>query len=493
MKKLNNYRIEIDKIDKEIMKLLDERFRISKAIGKYKFLNNLNLEDSIREQEILRKSNEYINSKYIKNIYDRIFINSKDSQAFEYFLIGNKLDYSYSPLIYSNYGIENYNLLEVEEFPNLKELNFKGCNVTNPFKEAAYNICDEVERVAKSTKVVNTIVKEGNKLKGYNTDYFGFKYLLDFYNVNLENKRVAIIGRGSTAKTISLILKESNVKDIIYLVKDNPKDNEIVLSEYLKIKDFEIIINASPYGISPNNIAEPLFSLEEFTNLECLIDVLYNPYRPALLNIDLSGVKRINGLLMLVAGAAKSFELYKGIDYTKNINITYFNLLKELLNISIIGMPYSGKTTLAKNLSKILKKKQVDIDNILEENNQSLEKILQTSPELTFRRLEEDLVIKTSKVNNQVISPGGGIINSKVAMRALKANSLVIFLNTDLDILKSRIDKSRPLIKEVSDLERIYNERINLYYKYSDIIISNNDDLTKIMEKIDEYLSNKWT
>lgn len=386
-------------------------------------------------------------------------------------------------------GINNYNLFPTESFNVVKQFDFKGINVTNPYKKEAYKYCNELDESAKITEVVNTIIRKNNKLIGYNTDYFGFSMLLEYNNIEVNNKNIVIIGNGATANTITKVLYSKGASNIVYLVRNLRDNNEYSLDDYLKFKDYEIIINATPYGTFPNNQMNPLFNLDEFINLKAVIDVVYNPKRTPLLLSAKENVKKISGLYMLVAQAAMAASLYSGIDKLGLINEVYRNLCNELTNIVLIGMPYSGKSKLARELSQATNLKLVDLDLVMKAKNVDLESILKEGTVEDFRALEKEYALNYAKEVKQIISTGGGIVLSKKAMTALKQNGVIVFLDVPLAVLKSRIDDTRPLIRSEEDLIKLYNERIDLYKKYADITIESTDNIDLILEKIYEHIN----
>ena len=112
----------------------------------------------------------------------------------EYGLIGEKLGHSYSKLIQEklldDYTYELHSLAKDEVDTFMKTKAFKAINVTIPYKQTVIPYLDELDASAKKIGAVNTIVNKGGKLKGYNTDYFGFKYMVEHHNICMENKKV---------------------------------------------------------------------------------------------------------------------------------------------------------------------------------------------------------------------------------------------------------------------------------------------------------------
>ncbi|HHU55485.1 MAG TPA: hypothetical protein GXZ48_02180 [Acholeplasmataceae bacterium] len=471
---MDDIRKKIDSIDRKLMELLDERFSLTKKIGEYKNKKNQPIYNEKREKEILEKANNFKNNNAIKDIYKQIFKTSKFYQT-KYGLIGRKISYSLSPLIYKEFGLNTYELIETDDFINtMEEGKFKGVNVTIPYKTEAYKYLENLDESAIKTKTVNTICNG----KGYNTDYLSLKEILNRFDL----KKVIIIGNGATSRSV----KEALDINPVLLVRNIRSENEYLISDYERFTDYDCIINTTPYGTYPNIEKMPLFPLDKFTKLKLVFDVIYNPlHSPLILEAKKHNINYMNGLELLVMQASISYKIFtsKEVDYKE----VFSKLRKKLYNIVLIGPSYSGKSTIAKRLSQKLNKKLVDIDENLKRENKDLETILKNHPESYYRDLEKEEVIKHAYNFNQVIATGGGVVTSSEAMEALQKNSIIIFINPPLDLLISRIDNTRPLIKKPEDLINLYNSRKPLYLKYCDIEVK---DEKEMMERINEYFNN---
>lgn len=498
MKSLDKLRKEIDIIDEEVMSLLNKRYELTNEIGKIKKLESISVTNSEREHDILVKTNDFKYQKQIENVYKSIIKVSKDSQTMQSYLLTADASYTYSPFIHNLLGNEYYTPLEnvpLDDFIN--NYHFKGVNITNPYKKTAYEYAIEnnIElcKYAKKTKVVNFILNDGS-LKAYNTDYFGFKEMLNHYNIDLSNLDILVIGNGSTSSTILSVLEEYPLKSLNVCVRTKRKDYEISLKDVALLKNIDVVINTTSYGVYPSLELEPLINLDSF-NPSIIIDVNYNPNR-SILSIKYPHVKYINGLYMLIEQARIAEELILNTEIDKEVNEEiYKKLLQANLNICLIGMPFSGKTTIGEKLSAKLNKTFYDSDIILKEENLSLSKLLSLGFTLEDYRGFESSVIETlASVPNSVISTGGGIIEDINNIYFLKQNGLIVFIDTSLENLKKRIKNDRPLVKDENDLTLLYNRRINLYKEYADITLNGNQDIDEIINelevKLNEYFSN---
>ncbi|MCK9478997.1 MAG: chorismate mutase [Firmicutes bacterium] len=159
-------------------------------------------------------------------------------------------------------------------------------------------------------------------------------------------------------------------------------------------------------------------------------------------------------------------------------------------NIALIGMMGSGKTSKGKVVANRLGMRFVDIDEKIEkEQKMSVAQLFQTLGETAFRRLESEKIKRYAKRKNYLISTGGGAVLCHESMELLQKNGVTIFLNRDIDIIVNSIDaKNRPLLKDgTQKLYDIYNERLPLYKRWSDIEIRNEHET--IDEAADEIIS----
>lgn len=165
-------------------------------------------------------------------------------------------------------------------------------------------------------------------------------------------------------------------------------------------------------------------------------------------------------------------------------------MLKADNNIVLIGMPGCGKTTIGKVLAKKLHRKFIDIDSCVEKTaGMSITQIFQEGED-AFRSLERAAVLQASNEADSVISTGGGVVKNYLNIVDLKKNGVIFFIDRPIEnIIESLDSSSRPLLKD--GVERIYNlfeERYDLYKKYSDFQILNDDKIEDVIEKIVEVL-----
>ena len=306
-------------------------------------------------------------------------------------LLGRKLGHSYSPQIHRQLGNYAYTLFEkepqeLEEF--LKSGDFTGLNVTIPYKKDVIPFLDELSPVAKRLGAVNTIVRrEDGSLIGHNTDYFGFRYLVNRSGLDVGGKKVLVLGSGGASNTAVAVLQELGANVVIISRSGENHYGNLTLHS-----DAAVIVNTTPVGMYPNTGVSPL-DLGVFPRLEGVLDVVYNPAKPKiLLDAESRGLVAMNGLGMLVAQAKQSAEWFTGcpIDDSKITEI-HASLRRKMENLILIGMPGCGKTTIGMLLAQRTGKRFVDADDALEARfRRKITAIIPTDGEAAFREMETE-------------------------------------------------------------------------------------------------------
>lgn len=409
----------------------------------------------------------------------------------EYGLIGEKLGHSFSKIIHEKLADYTYELCplakdELDAFMTAKQ--FKAINVTIPYKQDVIPHCDVLDDSAKRIGVVNTIVNRDGKLFGYNTDFAGFLYNLNAHGITLKDKKVMICGSGGTCKTVTAVAEYMGAKEIL-VVSRSKKENAVTYEECIRHKDVDVVVNASPKGMYPNNGESPL-DLSNFPNCKAVVDVIYNPLKTRLLQqAEQLGMKAVNGLEMLVAQAKFAVEhfLSTEIENDKIDQIT-LELLKQLTNIVLIGMPSSGKTLTGQALCKYIDKTVVDTDAVIvERSGMSIKEMFAQHGETYFRQWEHDVIEEFSKQNGLIIATGGGAIKNEENIQNLKQNGVVMFIDRDLEHLL--VTDDRPLSKDTNAVAKLYEERYPLYTKYGDLRVPNNYPMEISQQELDELMN----
>ena len=405
----------------------------------------------------------------------------------EYGCIGEKLGHSFSKEIHNALATYNYELKELEKTEVdafMKSHDFKAINVTIPYKQTVIPYLDFISDEAKAIGAVNTVVNKNGKLYGFNTDFFGMKSLIERTGIEINKKKVAILGGGGTSKTAEAVSKALGA-EVIYKISRNSKAGFITYDELYNISDtIDVIINTTPVGMYPD-IYISAVEVERFKNLSGVVDAVYNPLRSKLVSDALeNNIKAVGGRYMLVAQAAAAVE--KFIDTkitTENIEKVFENLFNKKENIVLIGMPSSGKSTVGNMLAEKLGRAFFDSDKLVESTqNMTIPDIFKAEGEAYFRNCETEAVFELSKNNSSVIATGGGVVLNKKNIELLKENGKVFFLDRPLEMLLTTDD--RPLSSNKADLEKRYNERYDLYRTSADVVIDGSGTVDEVVNQI---------
>lgn len=293
----------------------------------------------------------------------------------EYGLIGEKLGHSYSKLIQEKL-LENYHYeIHPVEKENLdyfmKARAFKAINVTIPYKQDVIPYLDAMDEASQKIGAVNTIVHKDGKLMGHNTDYYGFAYMLKHHNIDIENKKVLVMGNGGASKAIQAVLHDMNAKEVL-IVDLVVKENVITLEEaYLNHYDVDVIVNTTPVGMYPHVEASSV-DISKFHQVKACVDVVYNPFATSFaLQAKANNIKAVTGLEMLVAQAKRALEFFKDITIDDSeIERIYKEILFETCNMIMIDAAEEVlKETAEKTGKEIVLAKEDNIKEIAKKSN----------------------------------------------------------------------------------------------------------------------------
>ena len=393
----------------------------------------------------------------------------------EYGLIGEKLGHSFSREIHNLLASYTYDLKELpknELDTFMKSRNFKGINVTIPYKESVIPYLDEIVEAAKAIGAVNTIVNREGRLIGYNTDFYGMRELLLSRSIRIEKRFVAVLGTGGTSKTACAVAKSLGASRIVRVSRNPHSDGDISYDELEAIKtDIQIIINTTPVGMYPNENCAPL-DIDGFSALEGVVDAIYNPLRTKLISdARARQIRAAGGLYMLVAQAARAAELFTGdCNMMQKTEKAYCSILKNKQNIVLVGMPGSGKSTLGRMLAKKTGKAFYDSDSEIEkQTGMCIPDYFSKYGEDGFRAIETDVIKRLSLLGGIVIATGGGAVIRSENIDSLAKNGIIVYLDRPISDIK--ITSNRPLTRSVDDLKKKYYERHEMYEKSADITV----------------------
>ena len=243
-------------------------------------------------------------------------------------LLGKNISYSFSKKYFTekfytlglhHYEYVNYDLDKIEDFNRkvLNDLSFLGgLNVTIPYKQSIMEYLDEIDQEAMSIGAVNTIkILDDNRLKGYNTDAYGFETSLT--SCWRGNERGALIlGTGGASKAIAHVCKKLGIS-FLFVSRSKTSEGMINYKDLSKdvLMEHEMIINCSPIGTFPEVEAKPDIPYEFLTDRHLLFDLIYNPKRTAFLKMgEKAGAIVSNGESMLKHQADRSWEIWNSQD-----------------------------------------------------------------------------------------------------------------------------------------------------------------------------------
>lgn len=442
----------------------------------------------------------------------------------KYGLIGKTLVHSYSKEIHEALGRYQYQLFslaedEMPDFINARD--FRGLNVTIPYKKDVIPLCDEVTDLARGIGAVNTlfwknasgtgssesISQEDKILVGHNTDYEGFLYAASRAGIDFEGKGVLILGTGGTSLMARRAAADQNAAKIYIASRhpetDPPSGSEIqdagILStvsydQLPEIADsIDVIVNTTPVGTFPNNMQQ-VIRLKDFPGCQAVIDVIYNPFKTALLlEAEKLGLKYTNGLPMLVAQATAAAGYFLGTPgaFQKENQRIIKAMKQQMGNIVLIGMPGTGKSLIGKFLAELTGKTLQDTDaKIEEEAKMTIPEIFEKEGEAGFRDRESAICKKLGKERNLIIATGGGAILRPENVDALRQNGTLVHITRSIDKLPTR---GRPLSKNIETLKKMEAQRMPLYKSAADITFRNNHTCSrkKLRQRVNTYILEK--
>ena len=387
----------------------------------------------------------------------------------EYGLIGEKLPHSFSKEIHEKLAGYDYQLKELTaaQLPAfLEKRDFKGINVTIPYKQAVIPYLDELDHKARAIGAVNTIVNRDGRLYGYNTDYDGMVALIRHAGLSLEGKTVLILGTGGTSKTAMAVATDLGAASV-QRVSRSGKAGAISYEEAQRLP-VQILINTTPSGMYPHPDGQPM-DLSRFGWLEGVLDAVYNPLRTRLvLQARDNGARAQSGLYMLVAQAAAACEHFLGEKLPGDtLRKVYRTVHGEKQNIVLTGMPGSGKSTVGRILAREMGREFVDTDTeIIRLAKKSIPDIFAQRGEAYFRDLESQAIAELSQRTGLVIATGGGAILRAENVRRLRQNGRIYFLDRPVEDIVPTGD--RPLSRDREALEKRYAERYPRYVTAAD-------------------------
>ena len=388
-------------------------------------------------------------------------------------LLGRTLGHSFSPRIHNALGNTNYELFErepsqLQEFFADPEL--QGINITFPYKVNALEACDVVDPRAERIGCVNTMVRKDGKWHGYNTDYDGFVFTLKHAGIDVSGKECIILGDGASSATVHVALEDLGAKSITHLSR---KTAPLYTDAPNYYETAQIIINCTPIGMYPHNPAS-LIDIMQFSKLEGVVDLIYNPRRTVLLlQAEMMDIPHCDGLPFLVAQGVEAANHFQGESFgTKEIEQILRDVRREKENIILIGMPGVGKTTVGRAIGKEMGRTWLDVDHELEKEIGNVSTYITEQGEATFREKEAEMIAKLGTQTGLVISTGGGCVTVPKNYAHLRQNGRIYQLTQPVEKLST---SGRVLSSGgIGRLRELEETRTPMYESFAQCIVEHN-------------------
>ena len=375
-------------------------------------------------------------------------------------LLGRKLGHSLSPQIHRFFGDYVYRLYEkepesVEEFLRTGFANgdFDFLNVTIPYKQMVFELCDELSPMARKLGNVNFVTRTADgKLRGDNTDAFGVKRLLDANGIDVRGWNCAILGAGGAAMTVKAVLEERGAKRVTFVRRGEEPS-----------PDDDLIVNATPVGMFPD-VDGVRVDIVQYVSSKAVLDLVYNPSPTRLVREALAcGKIAADGMVMLIAQAYRAFRLSDSNTQT----------LKHSNTLFLYGPPASGKSTWANRIAAATGWTLVDLDaEIVKTAGRSIPEIFEKEGEKGFRAIEKRCLTsicggETPVPPGRIVALGGGALLDPESREIAEAAGRVVVLDCPIETLKARITGGdRPLSADTAKLEALVKSRAVHYVSF---------------------------
>lgn len=430
-------------------------------------------------------------------------------------IFGNPIKHTLSPVIHDTlsemFGLnERYIPFHIES--NLGDYvktayaqEILGLNITVPYKQEVIPYLVEVDSAAKAIGAVNTLVRCGNGYKGYNTDMPGLARAILSEGMELQDRKVIMLGAGGAARAVAYMCAEYGASSV-FIINRTFENAKRITDDMNRAFDTDIFtpFSAADYGLIPEESymfiqctsvglhegdGLPLIDNADFYNMACCgVDLIYNPAEtPFIKLLKSKGIRAVNGLKMLLYQGIMAYELWNGVSVTDEMaDVVYRSLCNAVYNVNIdvsgnivlVGYMGSGKTTVGKYIAEKYGYDFLDTDSyIVDREGMSINDIFAVKGEQYFRELETEILSEfKEKLTNTVLSTGGGLPLRRENSELLKEIGKVYYLNSSPDTIYDRIKDctDRPLLAGSNPYEKIREmlaQRHPLYLQAADIEI----------------------
>ena len=394
-------------------------------------------------------------------------------------LLGRKLGHSLSPQIHRFFGDYEYRLYEkepeeVERFLRVgfADGDFDFLNVTIPYKQTVFELCDELSPMAQKLGNVNFVMRTADgKLRGDNTDAFGVGRLLEANGIDVRGWNCAILGAGGAAMTVKAVLEERGAKRVTFVRRGEEPS-----------QDDDLIVNATPVGMFPD-VDGVRIDISRYAACKAVLDLVYNPSPTRLVREALAcGKIAADGMMMLIAQAYEAARLgglgsLEGAKVDGGQNLPNLPNFPTPPNLFLYGPPASGKSTWAKRIAAATGWVLVDLDaEIVKAEGRSIPEIFAAEGEKGFREIEKKCLSsvcgdETSPppgvCPGQVVALGGGALLDPESRKLAEAAGRVVVMDCAIETLKARLTGGdRPLSADAAKLEALVKSRAAHYASF---------------------------
>lgn len=404
-------------------------------------------------------------------------------------LMGDPVEHTLSPVIHNTLseilGLNNvYVPFHVKKEGLAKavegafQLNILGLNVTVPHKNDVIASLCSVSDEGLAIGAVNTLVRTENGYRGYNTDMLGLTREIKSYGIELEGRKVIILGAGGAARAVAYMCMAEKASEIYILNRTLEKATEIAehmnsffgrqtiramkLSDWRDLEGKYIVIQSTSIGLKPDNDRAVIEDEDFYRMIDTGVDLIYSPFETKFMKLcRRNGANAYNGLKMLLYQGIIAYELWNDISVSEEVADQVYGVLEKNArnNTVLTGFMGCGKSTVGKRLAKATGRDFLDVDKyIVDKAGCSISRIFAEHGEEYFRALETEALNEIyNTVTGTVISTGGGLPMRKVNRDILNRLGEVVYLDVSPDCVYERLkdDTTRPLLQSENPMERI--------------------------------------
>lgn len=371
-------------------------------------------------------------------------------------LLGRRLGHSLSPQVHRFFGDYAYRLheKEPEEVASFLDRALRSdaldfLNVTIPYKQTVFALCDELSPTARQLGNVNFVRRLADgRLFGDNTDAFGVGRLLDAVGADVRGCACAVLGAGGAALTTRAVLEARGAARVTLVCRGETP-----------AADDEVIVNATPVGMFPN-ADDVRLDIAAYPRCRVVLDLVYSPSPTRLVReARACGKKAADGLVMLIAQAYRAYRLAAGAADA------------PASTLFLYGPPASGKSTWGHRLAQATDWAFVDLDAEIEtEAGRRIPEIFAAEGEDGFRAIERRCLARlcaAPPVRSRVVALGGGALLDRASRERAEAAGRIVLLDCPPETLKARLTGGdRPLSADAGRLEALLRARAAHYASF---------------------------